>query len=85
MTEWEAWLADGTTRNSRDNAWEDAWDGVLVVRYWGAPTGKGMTWGDGLYGKPGTYKQAAMVSNEAFAHALAEAQATTLPPSKRSQ
>lgn len=78
MTHWIVWLSDGTTRASRDHRWEDVPDGVLVVRWWG-PSGDGINWGDGLYGDPASHKQAAMVSDEAFARVLAEAQATTEP------
>lgn len=81
-TEWEVWLADGTTRNSRDHSWDDVPDGVLVVRYWG-PRGKGVNWGDGLYGHPATIRQAGYVSDEEFAKVLAEAQKQTVPPTKR--
>lgn len=37
-TEWEVWLYDGSTRNSRDHNWEDLPDdperGVLVLKWW---------------------------------------------------
>jgi hypothetical protein len=80
--EWEVWLVDGTTLSSVGHEWDDVPDGVLVLRWWG-PNGKGVNWGDGIYGHPATAKQAGWVSDEEFARVLAEAQATTLPPSKR--
>lgn len=80
--EWEVWLADGTTRDSRTCSWMDVPDGVLVVRYWG-PKGKGINWGDGLYGDPSTIKQAGWVSDEEFAAVLARAKEQTTLPSKR--
>jgi hypothetical protein len=80
--EWEVWLADGTRMSSAEHEWEDVPDGILVLRWWG-PHGKGVNWGDGIYGHPATHKQAAYVSDEKFRRVLAEAQATTVPPSAR--
>ena len=80
-TEWKVWLADGTTRNSREHRWADDWDGVLVVRWWGAR--KGINWGDGLYGRPDTFKSAGLVSDEEFNRVLELARGDSHPPSKR--
>jgi hypothetical protein len=80
--EWEVWLADGTTRNSRAHRWEDVPDGILVLRWWG-PHGKGINWSDGLYGHPATHKQAGFVSDEEFSRAMEAAKASTSPPSQR--
>jgi hypothetical protein len=80
--EWEVWLADGTIRSSVGHEWDDVPDGVLVLRWWG-PRGKGVTWGDAIYGHPATHKQAGYVSDATFARVLAEALATTLPPGAR--
>lgn len=80
--EWEVWLADGRVINSTTHQWDDNWDGVLVVRWWG-PNGHGINWGDGLYGHPATHKQAAMVSNEVFEAVLEDAYGHSNPPSKR--
>lgn len=76
---WKVWLADGTTRDSSRHTWEEVPDGVLVVRWWGEK-GKGINWGDGLYGHPATLKQAAMVSDEVFERVLKEAQGANEPP-----
>lgn len=80
--EWEVWLADGTTRNSREHAWGDVPDGILVLRWWG-PTDKGINWGDGRYGRPDTQRNAGLVSDEEFARVLAVAQAAAISPSQR--
>lgn len=79
--EWEVWLDDGTARDSSTHTWDDVPDGVLVVRYWGDRSG--VNWGDGLYGRPDTYRAAAMVSDEMFARTLATAQSQHTPPSQR--
>lgn len=79
--EWEVWLTNNRRFTSKDMAWEDLPDGILVVRWWGKT--KGINWGDGLYGDPSTLKNAGIVSDEEFAQVLAEAKATTEPPSKR--
>lgn len=76
---WRVWLADGTVRDSATCRWEDVPDGVLVLRWWG-PNGKGINWGDGIYGWPGSHKQAAMVSDAEFARVLAEAHGDSNPP-----
>ena len=80
--EWEVWLRDGTRRTSRDLSWGALPDGIVIVRWWG-PHGKGMNWGDGLYGDPATHKEAGLVSDEVFAHMMHEAYGANDPPSKR--
>jgi hypothetical protein len=81
--EWEVWLADGTTRNSRDHTWEDVPDGVLVVRRWAGGKPKLVSWGEGQYGHPNSLREAGYVSDEEFQLVLAEAKAQAVPPSKR--
>ncbi len=78
--EWEVWLNDGTRRTSQDTAWADVPDGILVVRRWGP---NGVNWGDGLYGDPSTWKNAGYTDDVTFTATLAEARATTTPPSER--
>ena len=80
--QWMVWLADGRRLTSTETAWDDVPNGILVLRYWGAP-GNGVAWGDGLYGRPDTLKGAGMTDDRTFAATLAEAQATRLPPSAR--
>ena len=90
MGEWEVWLTAGegqpvirwTAQQGVWGTWPPAL-GVLVVRYWHTPLGNGVNWGDGLYGHPGTLKGAAMTDDVTFARVLAEAHATTVPPSQR--
>lgn len=82
VTEWEVWLADGRRLTSLDCTWADVPDGILVVRWWG-PKGKGINWGDGLYGLPSTLKNAGIVTDAEFARILAEAQLQVKPPSGR--
>jgi hypothetical protein len=88
VTEWQVWLADGTTRDSSRHTWEDvireaaAAGYVLAVRWWG-PRGNGVNWGDGLYGRPDTLVDAGMVSDEEFERVMCEVHATTRPPSAR--
>lgn len=80
--EWEVWLADGRRLTSEDSTWAEVPDGILVQRYWGTP-GKGVNWGDGLYGRPDTLKAAGMTDDEVFASVLVEAKASKIPPSER--
>lgn len=75
-------MKDGSRITSQTHQWPDVPDGILVVRWWG-PRGKGVNWGDGLYGDPATLKQAGYVPDDEFARVLAEAKATKIPPSKR--
>lgn len=76
---WKVWLADGTTRDSSRDRWEDVPDGVLVLRWWG-PKGNGINWGDGIYGHPSTHKQAAIVPDDVFNFALEDARGCNNPP-----
>jgi hypothetical protein len=80
--EWEVLLADGTTRDSSQHTWDDVPGGVLAVWYWG-PSGKGVNWGDGLYGHPATLKQAGYVSDERWAGIEPALRELRLPPSAR--
>lgn len=80
--EWEVWLADGTTRSSQTCTWADVPDGIVAVRIYGSQ--KWVNYGDGVYGEPGTWKNAALVSDEDFARVLTEARDPhRLPPSER--
>lgn len=85
--EWEVWLTDGTRRTSREMTWEALQAegvGVLVVRYWRVPgLGDGVSWGEAFYGRPDTLLSAGWTDDTTFARVLAEAQATTVPPSER--
>lgn len=84
MTEWEVYLSDGSTRNSRECTWENVPHGVLVMRVWGHPKfGKMVLWGDAHYGHPDTIKQEARVSDDEFARVLELAQSNAVPPSRR--
>jgi hypothetical protein len=82
VTEWEVWLADESTRDSRRHTWDDDWDGVLVVRWWG-PSGKGINWGDGRYGLSRTIKNGVLVADDVFARVMRASRAANVPPSKR--
>ncbi len=77
--QWIVWLKDGRRLTSTETAWADVPDGILVLRYWGAP-GNGVIWDDGMYGRPDTLKAAGMTDDATFAAVLAEAQATHQPP-----
>jgi hypothetical protein len=83
--EWDVWLADGTRRDSLRHTWEDVPDGILIVRIWDHPTkGKLVNWDSGgWYGHPSTIRMEGRVSDAEWPRVLAEAQATTLPPSRR--
>lgn len=83
MTEWEAWFIDGSRRTSRDSTWGELPDGVLVVRAWFPDGTMAVNWGDGVYGRPDTWKQAGWVSDAEFARVLAEARAEVMRPSQR--
>lgn len=83
MTEWEVWLTDGTRRTSRESAWADLPNGVLVVRAWFANGSRAINWSDGVYGHPDTWKQAGWVSDAEFARVLEEAYTVIVPPSQR--
>jgi hypothetical protein len=80
--EWEVWLADGSTLDSRQARWDDPWDGVLVMRWWKPPQ-KGICWGDSNYGLFETVKNGAIVSDEVFNRALKDAHERSNPPSER--
>lgn len=71
---WRVWLADGSTRNSAEHRWADVPHGVLVVVAWDEQGHRWVNWGDGVYGEPGTWKNAAMVADEVFERVLKEAQ-----------
>lgn len=73
---WRVWLADGSTMSSREHAWEDVPDRILVLRTWNPNR---VLWGDSHYGRPDTLKGSSDVSDAVFARALAEAQAATRP------
>jgi hypothetical protein len=80
--EWEVWLTDGRVLSSVSHQWADVPDGVLVVRLWGP---NWVSWGDGVYGQPGTWKNAGWVDDDTFLRVLAEARSPgRLPPSRRS-
>jgi hypothetical protein len=83
MVEWDVWCTDGRRYDSRACAWAEVPHGVLVVRAWFPGGAMTVNWGDGLYGEPGTWKEAGWVSDETFARVLADAQATSIPPSGR--
>ena len=90
MGEWDVWLTAGAGQPViRWTAQQGAWGtwpsdlGVLVVRYWRTSHGHGVNWGDGLYGHPDTLTNAAMTDDATFERVLAEAHATTVPPSQR--
>ena len=79
MVRWRVWLADGRVLDSSHAHWDDAWDGVLVMRWWKGKQ-KGICWGDSNYGLLETVKNGVIVDDATFQRALRDAHERSDPP-----